>query len=252
MNAELRKPKNIMLVLEYDGTRYHGWQRQKKDPTIQAILEDCIEMMTKESITLIGSGRTDAGVHALHQVCNFNTKTTIDPESIQKGLNSLLPDDIFIKKADYAPLDFHSRYSAKSKIYEYRIWARHEPNTFLRGLVWHIREILDVQSMKDCMALLVGRHDFSSFKSTGSGSRDPNRDMLKAELHGSEEGILSFTFEANGFLRHMVRNIVGTIVDVGRGRVQLDEFKEIFQSKNRQMAGIKAPPQGLFLKMVKY
>ncbi|MBN1847862.1 MAG: tRNA pseudouridine(38-40) synthase TruA [Deltaproteobacteria bacterium] len=244
--------KNIMLILEYDGTGYHGWQRQRLEPTIQGVLEDRIQMMVHEPITLIGSGRTDAGVHAKHQVCHFLTHTHIDPESLRNGLNALTPDDILIRKADYVPLDFHSRYSVKSKVYEYQIWIRHEPNVFRRNFVWHVRQVLDVETMRQCVSLLVGRHDFSTFRSSGSGNMDPVREMIHAEIRGPEDGILTFIFEADGFLRHMIRNIVGTVVDVGRGRMGLVEFRDIFQAKDRACAGFKAPAQGLFLNMVKY
>lgn len=253
MNPEPENPqKNIMLILEYEGTRYHGWQRQKQEPTVQAVMEDKIQTMVHEPITLMASGRTDAGVHAEHQVCHFLTRTKIDPESLQRGLNSLIPDDIHIKKADYVPLNFHSRYSVKSKVYEYRIWVRKEPNIFLRNFVWHIGSELDLEKMERSLSLLVGKHDFSSFQSTGSGNLDPVREMITSEIGGPEDGIITLVFEANGFLRHMVRNIVGTVVDVGRGRINLNEFNDIFQSRDRKRAGMKAPAQGLFLKMVRY
>jgi len=244
--------KNIRILLEYDGSQYHGWQRQKGVSTIQEIIEGRIQMIVGEPVKLMTSGRTDAGVHALNQVCNFMTKTKIDPDAIQRGLNSLLPDDILIRQAEYAPIDFHSRYSAKSKTYEYRILNRRRPDVFLRFYVWHIRRELDLEEMGKCISLLPGRHDFSSFKSSGSGNTDPVREMIRADLLGPDDGILRFVFEANGFLRHMVRNIVGTVVSVGQGKIEFNDFREIFQSRDRHMAGLKAPPQGLFLKKVMY
>ena len=250
--VKMEGPKNIRLILEYDGSRYHGWQRQKGVPTIQEIIEDRLQVMIGEPVKLMSSGRTDAGVHALNQVCNFMTITKIDPGSIQRGINSLLPDDILIRQAEYVPLDFHSRYSARSKTYEYRILNRREPDVFLRSYTWHIPWKMDLGEMGKCMSLILGRHDFSSFRSSGSGNRDPVREMIRAELQGPYEGILGLFFEADGFLRHMVRNIVGTVVGVGRGKSGVNEFTAIFQSKDRCMAGIKAPPQGLFLKMVRY
>ena len=171
----MEKKRNIRLILEYDGTQYHGWQRQKSGPTIQAVIEDMIQMMVEESVNLIVSGRTDAGVHAQNQVCNFITRSKIDPESIRRGLNSLLPDDIFVRQAEYLPLDFHSRYSAKSKTYEYRILNRQEPNLLLRYHSWHIRKKLDLVVMRRCISLLIGKHDFSSFRSFGSGNMNPVR-----------------------------------------------------------------------------
>jgi len=244
--------KNIKLILEYDGTGYHGWQRQKNGITIQEALEDKLRIILGAPVILIGSGRTDAGVHALHQVCNFRTTSAIAPESIKRAMNSLLKDDIFILKAEYVPPDFHSRYSVKSKIYEYRVWNRKDQNTFLRHYAWHIRKVLDVGEMRECLSILEGRHDFSSFKSEGSDNRDPVREMIKTGVSGNEEGLVTFVFEADGFLRHMVRNIVGTVIEVGMGKRGVDEFKEIFYSLDRRKAGIKAPPQGLFLSKVNY
>jgi tRNA pseudouridine38-40 synthase len=244
--------KNIKLILEYDGTRYHGWQRQTNLPTLQEMLEKKIETMTGETINLIASGRTDTGVHALHQVANFKTHTHLDPSTINKGLNALLPADIFVKQAENVPLDFNSRYSAKSKIYEYRILNREEPDIFLRSYAWHIATDLNLEKMSACLSMLLGSHDFSSFKSSGSGNNNPVREMMKAELRGPEDDLITFSFEATGFLRHMVRNILGTVIEVGRGKLDVDDFMEIFQSKDRRKAGIKAPSQGLFLKLVKY
>ncbi len=244
--------KNIRLILEYDGSHYHGWQRQVDGPTIQGIIEEKIQRMTHEPVSLIASGRTDAGVHALNQVCNFISKTKIDPKVLKRGLNALLPDDILIKKAEYVPLDFHAMYSAKSKTYEYRILNRKEPHVFIRSYAWHIERDLGIELMHSCISLLCGKHDFSSFRSTGSGNRNPVREMMRAELQGPDQGLLRFVFEADGFLRHMVRNIVGTVVEVGQGKIGLDEFAEIFHSKDRRRAGLKAPPQGLFLVEVRY
>ena len=248
----MEEEKNIKLILCYDGSSYHGWQRQKGLPTIQEILEDRIQVMTKEPVRVIASGRTDAGVHAFNQVCNFITESNIDPNSIRRGLNSLLPDDIFIRQAEYVPLDFHSRYNAKSKTYEYRILNRQQPDLFLRFYTWHIRQELDQEEMGKCLALIIGKHDFSSFRSTGSGNKNPVREMIRAELDGPEEGVIHFLFEADGFLRHMVRNMVGTIVDAGSGKFGSDMFEKVLRSRDRQMAGIKAPPQGLFLRSVQY
>jgi tRNA pseudouridine38-40 synthase len=241
------------MVLSYDGTEYHGWQRQKNARTIQAMVEDTLRVLTREQVTVIASGRTDAGVHALHQVCHFFTHSDMDLESIQRGLNSLLPEDIFIHGIEQVPLDFHARYSVTSKAYEYRILNREQPDLFLRHYSWHVARKLDRVSMEGCVSMLRGRHDFSSFRSSGSENLNPVREMMRSELHGSSgEGLICFLFEADGFLRHMVRNIVGTIVEVGTGRTRPDEFLRILEAKDRKEAGIKAPPQGLFLTMVHY
>jgi tRNA pseudouridine38-40 synthase len=244
--------KNIRLILAYDGTRCHGWQRQKNAMTLQEVIEEKIRVMTGESVNLIASGRTDAGVHALNQVCNFVARSTLPPDSLQKGLNSLLPDDIYIKDAAYVPIHFHSRYSAKSKIYEYRILNSETPDIFQRDFLWQIRPPLDVEAMAVCLSHLRGLHDFSSFRSSGSGNTDPVRSVLNAQINGPENGRLRIVIEADGFLRHMVRNIVGTVVEAGLGKMSTRRFKEIVSSRDRRLAGVKAPPQGLFLVEVRY
>ncbi len=241
------------MVLQYDGTRYHGWQWQKNALTIQAVVEEKIQVITGERVKVIASGRTDAGVHAFHQVCHFFTTSDIDPESMRRGLNSLLPEDIFVRHAEPVALEFHARYSVKSKTYEYRILNRKEPDVFLRHYTWHVPRKLDLAGMKACVSLLKGCHDFSSFMSSGSENLNPVREMIRSELHGSTgEGLSRFIFEADGFLRHMVRNIVGTVIEVGSGSSTPDRFLQIFEAKDRKRAGIKAPPQGLFLTMVRY
>ena len=244
--------KNIKLILAYDGGCYHGWQRQRNKLTIQGIIEEKIQMMVEEPIKLIASGRTDAGVHAFNQVCNFFTTSKIGPEAIKKGLNSLLPDDIFVKDAEYVPLEFHARYSVRSKIYEYRILNREDPDVFLRNYLWHIRMSLNTEKMLKCLPFLVGRHDFSSFRSSGSGNTNAVRSTMKVELHGHEDGHLRFVIEADGFLRHMVRNIVGTVIEVGLSKISIDRFREILESRDRRLAGKMAPPQGLYLMEVRY
>ena len=243
---------NIKLVLAYDGSRYHGWQRQPHGITIQEVIEEKIQMMAGDAVTLIASGRTDAGVHAVNQVCHFKTRSHIEPTALKKGLNSLLPDDILVVKAEYVSPDFHARYDAKTKTYEYRILNREEPDIFQRHYVWHIRRSLDVEEMRNCMNLLAGTHDFSSFKSSGSGNMNPVRSVSNAGIYGPEEGLLRVVMEADGFLRHMVRNIVGTLVEVGFGKINSSGFKEIMESRDRSLAGVKAPPQGLFLVKVRY
>jgi len=240
------------LVLQYDGGRYHGWQRQKGDLSIQEILEEKIRLITGEPVTVTAAGRTDAGVHALQQVCNFLTRSRLDAETFQRALNSLLPQDIHIDLARIAPLDFHARYSARSKIYEYRVLNRSEPDPFLRAYTWHVPTELDLSEMERCLPPLLGRQDFSSFMASGSGITDPVREMRRAEMGRSTDGLLVFVFEADGFLRHMVRNLVGTLVEVGKGRWDSGGFRKILQTRDRRLAGVKAPAQGLFLVRVHY
>ena len=245
--------KNIRLTLTYDGSQYHGWQRQDNGITIQEVVEEKLEVMFGAPIKLLASGRTDAGVHAMDQVCNFTSGSNIEPDAIKRGLNSLLPDDIHVNTTDYVPAEFHARYSAISKIYEYWILNQTAPNVFLRHYLWHIRAPLDTGEMAKGLAMLIESHDFSSFKSSGSNNTNPVRSISRAELYGpDEDGILRIIIEADGFLRHMVRNIVGTVVEVGLGKMSTDGFRAVLEAKDRQTAGIKAPAQGLFLVSVRY
>jgi len=244
--------RTIKLTLAYDGSRFHGWQRQKNGLTIQEILEEKIAIMTQEPTCVLGSGRTDAGVHARAQVCHFRTHSTIPCDGFEKGLNSLLPEDIRVRRAEVVPAAFHARYSATSKVYAYQILHQPEADVFLRNTTWHVPGPLDLEAMRRCLAQIEGEHDFSSFRSTGSTNRNPVRQVLHAGLHGPDRGILILTLEANGFLRHMVRNIVGTLVDVGRGRIPEEAFPGILGARDRQKAGVKAPPGGLFLMAVRY
>ena len=244
--------RNIRLVVAYDGTRYHGWQRQKNGLTIQAVIEERLQLITQSPVKLLASGRTDAGVHALNQVCNFKTPSQIPIDTLKRGLNALLPPDIFVKEAAVVPLEFHSRYGAKSKIYEYRILNRQNPDIFCRNVLWHIRFPLDVETMSECLSIIEGTHDFSAFKSSGSANTDPIRTLLSNCIESDEDGVLRIIVEGDGFLRHMVRNIVGTLVEAGTGRMDLKRFGEVLESGDRQMAGTKAPPQGLFLVAVMY
>jgi len=247
-----KEEKNIKLIIAYDGTGYFGWQRQPDKSTIQGTIEEKIETMVGKPVSLIASGRTDTGVHALHQVANFRVFSTLTPSVFLKGLNSLLPDGIIIKEAEYVSLDFHARYDAKSKVYEYRIYKEKLPSPFLRYYAWHISRLLDLHAMEECLEVVKGIHDFSSFYSAGDGKINPVRNMIQAGIHIQDNNLLSFHFEANGFLRHMVRNIMGTIVQVGQGEINTAHFIEILASKDRQKAGVMAPPGGLYLKDVRY
>ena len=248
----MAEERTIKLTLAYDGSRYHGWQRQQNGLTIQETLEDKISVMTREPACVVGSGRTDAGVHARGQVCHFRTRSTIPCEGFENGLNSLLPEDIRVRRAEAVPASFHARYNAKSKVYAYHLWIRDEADVFLRNTTWHVPGPLDLDAVRRCLARIEGEHDFSSFRSSGSSNRNPVRRVFRADLHGPEQGVLTVTLEANGFLRHMVRNIVGTLVDVGRGRIPEGAFPGILEARDRKKAGIKAPPGGLFLMAVRY
>jgi len=244
--------RNVKLLIEYDGANYLGWQVQAKGLTVQGMIEDKLAILTGETIHLIGSGRTDAGAHALGQVANFKTRSQMEVHTFQKALNSLLPSDIVIKEVEEAGEDFNARKSAKSKVYEYRILNRSNRSVFDREYAWHIPQRLKLQEMRIATQILVGEHDFSSFRSVGTPTKTAIRKVIRAEWKRDKEGSLRFEIEANGFLKQMVRAIVGTLVEIGRGKIGVDEFRQILDSKDRSLAGPTAPAHGLFLKEVEY
>jgi tRNA pseudouridine38-40 synthase len=244
--------RNIKLLIEYDGTNYQGWQIQPKGPTLQGILEEKLGLLTGEAIQLFGSGRTDSGVHALGQVAHFKTKSPIDIRSMQRALNSLLPPDMVIQKIEEVDEGFHARRHSKSKVYEYRILNRNLRSAFQRGFVWHIPQKIKFKEMEKATRWLIGEHDFSSFRSTGSPTQTTVRRVIRAEWKKGRKGLIRFEIEANGFLKQMVRSIVGTLVEVGKGKIKGEDLQEILDSKDRKKAGPTAPAHGLFLKEVKY
>ena len=244
--------RNIKLLIEYDGTNYLGWQVQPKGPTIQGILEERLGLLTGEKIRLFGSGRTDSGVHAIGQVAHFKTESSMDAHRMQRALNSLLPPDIVIQKMEEVEESFHARKHSKSKVYEYRILNRNLRSVFHRGYVWHIPQKLDFKEMEKATQYLIGELDFSSFRSVGSPTRTTVRKVTRAEWKRGRSGLVRFEIEANGFLKQMVRAIIGTLVEVGKGKMSAVEFRRILESKERSKAGPTAPAHGLFLKEVKY
>lgn len=244
--------KNFKLTIEYDGSDFHGWQRQNRDRTIQGEIENALQAMTKQKINLVGSGRTDAGVHAFGQVANFKCETRLDSETFLNGLNSLLPDSIVICTCELVNEDFHARYAARSKIYRYRILNRRLPTAIRRQYCWHIRRTLDLDAMRRAAAHVIGTHDFKAFEGTGSPRSDTIRQVFDAGLYREAEDYLVFEIKAEGFLRFMVRNIIGTLVEVGLGKITPEDFKAILLSKDRSNAGATAPPNGLFLVRVEY
>ena len=244
--------KNFKITIEYDGSCYHGWQRQKKNCSIQDEIEKALKKMTSSKVSLIGSGRTDAGVHAAGQVANFKCDTRLEPEAFFKGLNSLLPEDIIIKDCQLVGMAFHARYDVRSKIYHYKILNRAVPAAVGRQYSWFLRKALDRQKMRAAAAHIIGRHDFKAFEGAGSPRQNTIREVLSAELIEHEGGILIFQIEADGFLRYMVRNLVGTLVDVGLGKITPADFKDILDSRDRSQAGATAPALGLTLIKVNY
>ncbi len=244
--------KNFKIIIEYDGTRYHGWQRQKEDATIQGEIEKALHIMTTKRVVLNGSGRTDAGVHARGQAANFRCDTDLEPRIFLKGLNSLLSEDIVIRDCRQVDDTFHARYNVKSKIYHYKICNHPVPSAFKRQYVWSIRKQLNTMDMRSAISDIIGTHDFKAFEGVGSPRTHTTRHVMAADLIESDSRLLTFRIEADGFLRFMVRNIVGTLVDVGLGKTSPAEFKQILKSRDRTMAGATAPARGLCLMEVKY
>jgi tRNA pseudouridine38-40 synthase len=250
---------NIKLVIEYDGTNYAGWQQQKKEKTVQETLKIAIEKAVNEKITLRGAGRTDAGVHALGQVANFKTRSTIPTSKLIQAINFYLPKDIVVKSIKKVSEKFHSQYSAKSKIYRYTILNNNIGSAINRNSCYHYNGDLNIEKMQKASKILIGRHDFSTFKSkpdnacpTKSFRRVSNIRTIKRLEIKKKGKYLLFTIEADGFLYKMVRSIVGTLLGVGREKITIKEFKRVLKSRSRSLAGATVPARGLCLLRVKY
>lgn len=241
--------RNIKLRIEYDGTDFSGWQVQPKLRTVQGEIQEKLKTILKQDISLVGSGRTDAGVHALGQVANFRTESQLETESIMKALNGILPGDIMIVKADEVDLDFNARFSARSRTYRYRIHLGR--TAILRNYLWQVLYSLNLQSMLDATQHVLGEQDFSSFCVAESAKDNNLCNVISAtwKRAGSE---LTFQIEANRFLHAMVRSLVGTLVEVGRGYFSVSDFVDIMKAKDRKKAGPTAPAGGLYLVEVNY
>jgi len=244
------KGRRIVLTLEYDGTDFHGWQLQPEIRTVQGVLQEALSQMMGEEIKVSGSGRTDAGVHAKAQVAHADIKRDIPPENIALGLNSILPRDVRVTECRDEASDFHAQFSATGKRYIYHILNIARPTALMRHRVWHIRNQLDVDAMREGADFLKGTHDFIAFKSAGDESTTI-RDLRVIEIDAEGENIF-LTFEASGFLKHMVRNITGALVEVGEGKLTPLDIKGLLESRSRVGAPSKAPPQGLTLIEVYY
>lgn len=251
--------RTLRLTLAFDGTNYAGWQYQKNQPTIQGVLEAKLARMTASKVQVNGAGRTDAGVHALGMVASFCTDTNIPVEGFRKGLNSMLPLDIRVLEVVEAVPGFHARFSAVAKAYEYRLDFCDTQLPTERLYAHHLRQPLDQEAMQVCLQALFGTHDFSSFEATGSrdlcqeGGRGAVRTLFLADYRESVSEFARhglFHFVGNGFLRHMVRNLVGTLIDVGQGKLNPAGFMSIMQARDRTVAGPMAPARGLFLRDV--
>jgi tRNA pseudouridine38-40 synthase len=241
----------IKLTLEYDGSAYAGWQRQPNRPTIQEAIETAVERVSGLKVPVIGAGRTDAGVHALGQVASFRAERNLPPRNWVRALNAHLPASITVLAAELMPDTFHARYSARGKLYEYRIFNRPERPTIDRLYCWHVRRPLDDSRMNHAAARLIGEHDFSSFQTQPTDNDDPIC-RLKRLAVMREGHRLRIEAYANRFLKQMVRSIVGTLVEVGLGKHPPEAIESILDARDRSFAGKTAPPEGLFLVRVDY
>ncbi|HET7214227.1 MAG TPA: tRNA pseudouridine(38-40) synthase TruA [Terriglobia bacterium] len=252
--------RNIRLIIAYDGTDFHGWQRQPNAPTIQEALETRIAKITGDAVTLYGSGRTDAGVHAAGQVANFRTECTIPCASLVKALNDILPAAIRVRKAEDVPADFHARHSAKSKIYRYRVLQAPICSPFLARYVYHHPYPLDVRQMARAARVLEGEHDFTSFAGSDPARKQKEQredSNFRRVSHSrislrKESQMLVYEIRGSGFLHHMVRNIVGTLLEVGGGKLAPGDIPGILEARDRSKAGPTAPASGLWLVRVEY
>ena len=244
--------RNIKLTIEYDGKNFAGWQTQPGKVSIQSEIERAIKEVTGEEVDLTASGRTDAGVHAIGQVANFHTDTKIEIHKIPYALNSKLPKSIVIKSAEEVPERFHSRYLCKGKTYRYIINNNEFPSALNRYREFHISQKLDICKMREALKCFEGTHDFKGFKSSGGSEKKTTvRTLTKLELQ-EKDGIITVELSGDGFLYNMVRIIVGTIVDVGLGKIRVEDLPEIIESKDRTRAGKTLPPHGLYLVQVRY
>ncbi|MEW6532286.1 MAG: tRNA pseudouridine(38-40) synthase TruA [Thermodesulfobacteriota bacterium] len=245
--------KKFAALLEYDGTCYHGWQLQKGVPTVQEALESVLKQILGKATRVHGAGRTDAGVHATGQVAHFVADWQHSEEDLQRACNALLPEDITVKGLRSAGPDFHARHSALFKTYTYRILNRSLRSSLERAYSWHVPRLLNQVAMERSTQFLVGSHDFAAFGAPTDGTPSTVREILEASWQRDDASdMLHFTIRGSGFLRYMVRSLVGTLVHVGWGRIPTEDFVDILESRDRSKAGPTAPPHGLFLEWVEY
>lgn len=243
--------RNIKLIIEYDGTNYGGWQKQKNNTTIQGEIEKAIFKITGEVVDLTGSSRTDAGVHARGMVANFTTESRVPSERFREAINSKLPDDISIIKSEEVDENFHARYCCKGKMYSYTIINREEKVAIGKNFVYAVKDELDINKMKEACKFFIGKHDFKAFKTTGSSVKTSVRTIydLTAEKDGCN---IKINISADGFLYNMVRIIVGTLIEVGKDKIEINKISEIIKLGDRTKAGPCVPPNGLVLEEVYY
>ncbi len=254
--------RNVRLLIQYDGTTYSGWQVQPGAVTIQGLVETSLKKITGEDSNVIAAGRTDAGVHALGQVACFKTSSRLALDILQNALNAHLPQDIRIMGADEAQESFHARFSACRKSYVYLVSTDRIISPFLHRYVWRLPYSLDLDAMSKSISCLIGTHDFSAFRGSGCAAKTTVRTIFESSIETHESldfmtlrlsgHIVRFRFEGDAFLRHMVRNMVGTVIESGKGRMKPEDIVMIMEGRDRRCAGPTAPAQGLFLEKISY
>lgn len=238
--------RNLKILVAYDGTNYHGFQRQNNARAIQNVLEEAFGKLFKQTVTLVGSGRTDTGVHAYGQTISLFAQTTIPAERIPRAVKKFLPGDIVVIAASDVAEDFNARYSCTGKAYEYRIFCHTVINPLKRNFVWQVAKKPDLFLLNEVSKLIIGEHDFASFRSMGSDKSNTVRTIYQATWQQLGQEFI-FNISGNGFLYHMVRNLVGTMYNVGIGKISIEDFKNIMAALDRKKAGKMAPAQGLYL-----
>jgi tRNA pseudouridine38-40 synthase len=250
--------RTIKIVIAYDGTGYCGWQRQTNGPSIQQEIERAASIICNRQVTLHGAGRTDAGVHAVGMTAHFSLPTTLSCRALRKGLNALLPEDIRILAADDEESGFHARFSALAKTYRYTFFTGSVLCPLRRLTTYHLPYPVSPEAITACLEIVCGTHDFSSFETTGSrdksrtSGRGAIRTIFKATIEEVEPDFFELSITGDGFLRHMVRNLAGTLLEVGRGKRDVPEFSAILLARDRNLAGATAPAHGLTLLEVHY
>jgi len=239
------------VVLAYDGTDFVGWQRQASGVSIQGVLEDALRTLDDRDVTVIGAGRTDAGVHALGQVASFSLERAIDGDTLVRALNANLPETVRVMSAAEVPPTFNSRFDARTKTYRYRIWNGPAMSPFERRHAWHYAGPLDVGAMDAAAQRLEGRHDFAAFQTAGSDVATSERTIVSSRV-ARHDALVAYDVTGDGFLRHMVRAIVGTLIEIGRGRRPAEWIDDVLASRDRHSAGSTVPAAGLFLVRVDY
>jgi len=240
------------ITIAYDGGPFVGWQRQASGTSIQGLIEDALRELDEREVTVTGAGRTDAGVHAIAQVASFTLVRDTPADVIVRSLNAKLPPEVRVRYAEEVPSSFHARFNATAKTYRSRLWNADVLDPFERAYVWHVPGSLDVDAMSRAARLIEGRHDFAAFQTVGGAGGPTERVIMSSTLTARRDGLLTYDVTGEGFLRHMVRAITGTLMEIGRSRQRPEWICDLIASRDRAQAGRTAPAHGLFLVRVDY